>query len=325
LLPAPLLPPSRTGRRRWLLPAALASCTALAALAAPPAPARAESVVERVARTGDLVLVGDPDQAPLLFLDAQGNPVGYGAEVARRIQAELQTAVGRPVRLRFEAVSDPGAIGQRIVAGTADLACGQAFTWERDMLVDYSLPIGASGLRLLAPAGGLDGSPAGLAGSRIGVVAESLAATELAGFQPAAVAVPFSSLKAAVAALRAGEVAGVIGDSALLAGLAAAPGGPRLSLSPEEPYESYAVACIVPENDSAFRNLVNLAIARLLQGYLDGRPEDMAVFQRWIGPGSPLNRSPEQIRGFVESMLLSVEAIRPLPAGAPAAQTPATP
>ncbi len=90
---------------------------------------------------------------------------------------------------------------------------------------------------------------------------------------------------------------------------------------PAEPYESYAVACIVPENDSAFRNLVNLAIARLLQGYLDGSPAEVAALNRWVGPGSTLNRSPEQIRGYIESVLLSVEAIRPLPPS----QAPATP
>lgn len=317
LLPGSLLLPFPPGGRRWWLPALLAALASLA----PVAQARAEGVVERVARTGELVLVGDPDQAPLLFLDAQGKPTGYGMEVARRIQAELQTAVGRPVQLRFEPMADPALMGQRIAEGKADLACGQAFTWARDMMVDYSLPIGVSGLRLLAPAGGLDGSPASLAGRRIGVVADSLAATELAGFQPAAVAVPFPSLKAAVAALRAGQVEGVVGDTTLLAGLARAGGGATLQLSPEEPYESYAVACIVPENDSAFRNLVNLAIARLLQGYLDGSPAEVAALNRWVGPGSTLNRSPEQIRGYLESVLLSVEAIRPLPPS----QAPASP
>ncbi|MCP9801180.1 extracellular substrate binding-like orphan protein GrrP [Synechococcus sp. RedBA-s] len=288
--------------------------------------ARAEGVVDRVARSGELVLVGLPDQAPLLSLDGQGRPVGYAMEVANRIAAELAVAVGRPVRLRFEPVTDPADLGQRLVGGKADLACGVPFTWERDITLDYSLPFGLSGLRLLAPAGRLDGSPQSLAGRRIGVVANSLGETELKGLQPAARPVGFADLSQAVAALRGGSVDGVIGDSTLLAGLVAGGKDAALAQTPSDPYERYAVACLIPENDSAFRNLVNLAIARLLQGYLDGQPEAVSSIDRWVGPGSALNRTPDQIRNYFDAVLLGVEALRPLPAqaGAPSA-SPAAP
>ncbi len=295
----------------------------LLALLAPGARARAEGVVERVARTGQLVLVGDPAQPPLLSRDGRGQPQGFGVEVARRIAAELGTAVGRPVSLRFHAVADPAALGQRIATGQADLACGVPFSWERDMMVDYSLPIGLSGLRLLAPAGRFDGAPAALAGRSIGVVRDSLAETELRGMQPAARVVPLPTLAAAVTALQAGQVEGVIGDSTLLAGLVAARGATGLALTPELPYERFAVACLVPENDSAFRNLVNLAIARLLQDYLDGRPAALAAVDRWLGPGSALQLPQERIRAYFETVLLGVEAIRPLPPAAAAAPRPA--
>jgi polar amino acid transport system substrate-binding protein len=317
-----LLPrPHRSGRRRWLASTALTLLTlALTPLARAQTKAQPEGVVDRVARTGELVLVGPSDLAPLVSVDAQGQPIGYGVEVARRIQAELASAVGRPVKLRFEAVTNPGDLGQRLAEGKADLACGLPFSWERDMWIDYSLPIGISGLRLLAPAGRLDGSPESLAGRRIGVVSESLAATELQGIQPEAKAVDFPSLAAAVAALKAGQVDGVIGDTALLASLAGGPASPPLVLTPEVPYENYALACVLPENDSAFRNLVNLAIARFLQGYLDGQNDAVTAVHRWVGPGSALNRSPEQIRTYYESVLLGVEAIRPLPPAKSSAQ-----
>ncbi|QPN58277.1 extracellular substrate binding-like orphan protein GrrP [Synechococcus sp. CBW1107] len=297
---------------RWMVPTGLALLAGLL----PAASARAEGVVDRVARSGELVMVGLPDQAPLLSFTAQGQPVGYAMEVGNRIAAELAVAVGRPVRLRVEAVADPAVLGQRLVGGQADLACGVPFTWERDITLDYSLPFALSGLRLLAPAGRLDGSPQSLAGRRIGVVAKSLAETELRGIQPTARPVGFASLAEAVAALKAGSVEGVIGDSSLLAGLTAGDKGAALALIPSEPYERYAVACLVPENDSGFRNLVNLAIARLLQGYLDGQPEAVGSVDRWVGPGSALNRTPDQIRTYFETVLLGVEALRPLPAQA---------
>ena len=301
-----------------LLPATLSLLAALA----PMAQARAEGVVDRVARSGELVLVGIPEVPPLLSLDAKGQPQGYGVAVARQISAELSTAVGRPVTLRFVPVKDGAAMGQSIASGKADLACGVPFTWEWDQQLDFSLPIGLSGLRLLAPAGSLDGSPASLSGRRIGVVADSLAATELQGVQPQAIAVPFPSLAAAVAALRAGSVQGVIGDTLLLAGLARAQAGPAFALTPQEPYERFAVACLLPENDSAFRNLVNLAIARLLQGYLDGTPASVAAIDPWIGPGSSINLPADLIRTYFETVLLGVEALRPLPPAAAPAGAP---
>ena len=284
-------------------------------LAAAPA-AHAEGVLDRVARSGQLQLIGPADVPPMLSLNAQGQPEGYGVVVANRVAALLSQAVGKPVQLRYQTVAGAAQLAQSLGEGKGDLACGVPFTWAREMVVDFTLPIGISGLRLLAPAGRFTGAPEGLAGRRIGVVRESLAETELRGMQPAARSVPFADPQAALAALAAGQVDGVIGDSALLAGLVRQQRLSGLVLTPEVPYERYAVACVVPENDSQFRDLVNRAIAQLLQGYLDGEPESVAAVDRWLGPGSALNLSPEKIRNVFDSLLMGVEALRPLPAAA---------
>ena len=301
--------------RRHRLTALLALLSLGLGLAAAPA-AHAQGVLERVARSGQLQLIGPADVPPMLSLDAQGRPEGYGVVVANRVAALLSQAVGKPVQLRYEAVAGAAQLAQRLGEGKAELACGVPFTWAREMVVDFTLPIGISGLRLLAPAGRFTGAPEALAGRRIGVVRDSLAETELRGMQPAARSVPFADPKAALAALVAGQVDGVIGDSALLAGLVRQQRLSGLALTPEVPYERYAVACVVPENDSQFRDLVNRAITQLLQGYLDGEPQSVAEVDRWLGPGSALNLSQEKIRNVFDSLLMGVEALRPLPAAA---------
>lgn len=303
------------GARRHRLTALLALLSLGLGLAAAPA-AHAQGVLERVARSGQLQLIGPADVPPMLSLDAQGRPEGYGVVVANRVAALLSQAVGKPVQLRYEAVAGAAQLAQRLGEGKAELACGVPFTWAREMVVDFTLPIGISGLRLLAPAGRFTGAPEALAGRRIGVVRDSLAETELRGMQPAARSVPFADPKAALAALVAGQVDGVIGDSALLAGLVRQQRLSGLALTPEVPYERYAVACVVPENDSQFRDLVNRAITQLLQGYLDGEPQSVAEVDRWLGPGSALNLSQEKIRNVFDSLLMGVEALRPLPAAA---------
>ncbi|MFN7229461.1 MAG: extracellular substrate binding-like orphan protein GrrP [Synechococcaceae cyanobacterium] len=275
--------------------------------------ARAGGVVERVARSGELRLIGPADRPPMIAVDAQGRPQGYGVEVAERIAALLSEAVGRPVRLRYETVADAAPLAQRLGEGGADLACGLPFTWARDLTVDFSVPIGISGLRLLAPTGRFDGSPAGLAGRRIGVVRDSLAESDLRGTQPAAKLVTFSTLAAAVEGLAGGRLDGVVGDSVVLAGLARERGLKGLALTPEQPYERYAVACALPQNDSAFRDLVNRAIVGLQQAYVQGEPKTVATVNRWLGPGSALDLPPEVIRTVFDALLLGVEALRPVP------------
>lgn len=307
---APSVPVSAC-RRRWVALVALLSFGLTAAPAA-----SAQGVLDRVARSGVLRLVGPVDQPPLLSLDRQGQPQGYAVLIASRVAALLSQALGRSVQLRLEPLADPAQLSQRLGEGQADLACGVPFNWARDMMLDYSLPFGISGLRLLTPVVRLDAKPSQLAGRRIGVVGDSLAETELRGMQPAAVPVPFPDLQAAVAALTAGRVEGVIGDSALLAGLMQERGLRGFALAPAVPYERYPVACAVPQNDSAYRDLVNRAIAQLLQAYVDGEPQTVDAVDRWIGPGSAMNLDPERIRSVFDALLMSVEALRPLPPAA---------
>ena len=304
--------PVSARRHRWT---ALLALLSLGLAAAPPA--HAEGVIDRVARSGQLQLIGPADLPPMLSLDGQGRPQGYGVLVADRVAALLSQAVGKPVALRYEVVADAAQLAQRLAEGKADLACGLPFTWAREMTLDFTMPIGISGLRLLAPAGRFTGAPEDLAGRRIGVVRDSLAETELRGMQPAAQAVPFADLQSALTALSSGQVEGVIGDSALLAGLARQQRLSGLALTPDVPYERYAVSCAVPENDSTYRDLVNRAIAQLLQGYVDGEPSSVAAVNRWLGPGSALNLSPDRIRGVFDGLLMGVEALRPLPVAAP--------
>jgi polar amino acid transport system substrate-binding protein len=311
-------PFGRAGRR------GVAAAAAIALLAGG-LPARAEGVLERIARSGELVLTGYPSLPPLLTLDAKGQAQGYAVVVAERIAAELSRAVGRPVTLRFAPVADNATPFSTIAAGKADLACGFPFSWAGDMHIDHSLAIGLSGLRLLAPSGRFDGSPAGLAGRSIGVVRASLAQGQLQGMQPKAKVVPFNDLGAAVTALQAGEVDGVIGDSIVLAGQVQSRGLQGLILTPELPYEVYGVSCLVPADASTYRHLVNLAIVRLLQGYLERDPQAVAAVDRWLGPGRGVGIPQARLDAIFEGVLIGVETIRLVPDASAEAGRPPTP
>lgn len=263
-------------------------------------------------------MVGRADQPPLLILDPNGVPQGYGILVGERVAQLLSEALRRPVRLNLQTVSSDAQIDQQLSAGGAELACGLPFSWARDQILDHSMPIFVSGLRLMAPEGRFSGDPAGLAGRSIGVVGGSLAESDLRGTQPAARIVTFPDLAAALRALGAGQVEGVVGDSLLLRARAQQLGLTGMVLTPRVPYERYSVTCVVPENSSAFLNVVNRAIVQMQQGYLEADPATVTLVNRWLGPGSGVNLPPEIIRTVFDLLLTGVETIRPLsPVAAP--------
>lgn len=299
------------------LAALLATASIGASVGLLPRPARAESVIEQAARTGELTMAGPVTVPPYASLDGQKVLHGYAIDLAKLIANEVSTYLGRPVKINFQRQDDPVAVFQGVSQGSIDFTCGMAFTWQREMVVDYTLPIGLSGIRLLTNTG-IDGSPASLAGLRIAVVNNSLGQTLLPQLNAKATPVVFPNLQAATDAFFAGKVKGVLGDSVLLANLVAPAKTAGVALVPSQGYVRYGVSCIVPENNSTFRNLVNLAIARLQQAYLNGDAEATATVNRWFGPGSTMGLPPELIKAFFESVLISHEQIQnPAPQAVP--------
>ena len=76
------------------------------------------------------------------------------------------------------------------------------------------------------------------------------------------------------------------------------------------PLARYAVGCIMPENNSTFRNLVNIAIARLLQSYLNDDPAAVAIVNRWFGPQGMLELPTPMIKAYFAAVMLNYEQIQ---------------
>ncbi|MFN9630297.1 MAG: extracellular substrate binding-like orphan protein GrrP [Cyanobacteriota bacterium] len=304
------------GRRRWLL-AALGLAGLLLAVPA----ARAETVVERAARTGVITLGTRTNLVPYAYRDNNQQLVGVAVDVANRIAQEVSRHLNKPVRLEFRPVESTEALYQKVSRGEVDLACGLPFTWQQEMVVDYSVPFSLSGIRLLTK-GGVKASPDALAGKRIGVIPGSLGEATIRVVQPAAVRLPQKDLETGVAGVIQGRLDGMAGDSILLAG-ALSPYAKSFKdtqvyeLVPREAYGRYAVGCIVPENNSTFRNLANLAIVGLLQGYLDDDPASVAAVNRWFGPQGIVQLPGDMVRSYFEAVLLTHERLAPGTSTAP--------
>lgn len=189
----------------------------------------------------------------------------------------------------------------KIQSGAADIACGVAFSWERQQKLNFTIPFASGGVRLLAPKGN-DGTPASLKGQTIGVVKNSVAANVLAGAVDDAQFQFFETPASALAALKGGDVKILGGDSLWLKANRAET-APDDALVPDRAYSRSGIGCVVGESTPHLLNISNLAIGRLLTAYVDNDPAVRTEINRWVGDGSAIGLSDDQISTFFRMVL----------------------
>jgi polar amino acid transport system substrate-binding protein len=146
--------------------------------------------------------VTDDEYPPFGFQGADGALMGFNVDLARAICEELRVPCTIQAR-RF------AGLLPAIEAGEADAAIASiAITPAARARVDFTRPYYRTPARFLARAGEtarVDARPEAMVGARVGVVADSAHAAFLGKHFPGVERVPFPSLAALFAALRAGE------------------------------------------------------------------------------------------------------------------------
>ena len=192
-----------------------------------------------------------------------------------------------------------------VITGKADIACGVAFTWGRSTQVTYSLPFGVGGTRvLMASDTTMDGTPASLEGTIIGVVKDSQSAKVLKSVVPGATLKSYDTPIEALNAFYSGEVP-MLGGGTLW--LAANSRIDKTALLPFRPYGRSGISCIVNQNNGKLLSSTNIALGQMMQAYMDGDAGTRHMINRWIGPGSDVGLTQESIRSLY-GLILSITA-----------------
>ena len=251
----------------------------------------AAGVLDRIAAEGVLRAGTRDHVSPFAARDAEGRFRGFSVEMIEAVRDALAARLGRDIVLDLAEVDAASRIGA-VESGALDITCDIASpTWAREARIDFSLSIFFNGTRVLVErdvaAGGLDGLDA----ARIGVVAASTTIGVVRAALPAARIEEFPDMEAALAALQAGRLDGISNISIILRDLqrqAAQPG--RYVLLPRSGYlNAEPMACILPEDDSAWRDFVNRTIADLLEGVEEYRGGYYEAYRRWFGPEAELH------------------------------------
>ena len=279
-----------------------------------PGIAKAETVMEKVARTGVLTAGTSKDALPFAYSDSQGKLTGYSVDMLTLIQQQLEKELGKKITLKLVAVT-PAARIPKIINRQVDIVCdASSFTWERDKKVDFSISYGVTGTQILIKKETNLGSPESLINKRVGVLAGTTNEQAIKQIQPQSKIVYLKTRPEGFAALEQGKIDAFASDSILLEGwLQTAKSPDSFAIVPPRPYSREGIACMVPENNSKFLNSVNYSLVKFMQGFVNDNPKYVAIFDRWFGSQGAvyLNRDLRDLA--VETMQLMIEFHEAIP------------
>ncbi len=279
-----------------------------------PGVAGAETVMQKVARTGVLTAGTSRDALPFAYADNQGKLTGYSVDMLTLIQKQLEKELGKKIKLQLVGVTPAERI-PKIINRQVDIVCdASSFTWERDKKVDFSSSYGVTGTQILIKKDSNLGSLESLIGKRVGVLAGTTNEQAIKEIQPQAKLVYFQARAEGFAALEQGKIDAFASDSILLEGwLQTAKNQDSFAIAPPRPYSREGIACMVPENNSKFLDSVNYSLIKFMQGFVNNNPKYVAIFDRWFGSQGAvyLNRDLRDLA--VETMQLMIDFHEEIP------------
>jgi len=273
--------PSASVRKRLLAwPIGLA----LVAAASTPA-AHAASLLDDIADRGVLRAGTRAAAQPFAFKTDSGAFAGFSVDLIKGIHRRLAERTSGEVELQIKVVTAENRV-DAVSSRRLDLVCGlTTVTWPREREVDFTLPFFVDGTKLLTYASNAERGLDGLRGKRVGVLRNSTTERIMAQTLPSAELVRFDTMDGAMSALESRDVAAISNIGILLEKFRTQS---RRSASLKMVPDSVGVsretmACMVPENESRFRDTVNHIMARMMDGVnnLSGPYAD--IYFDWFG------------------------------------------
>jgi len=241
-------------------------------------PVLAETVLEKIKRTGVLAAGTRGSNIPFAFIDEKNELRGFSIDLLEAIHARLEKKLGKQIRLDKREVTNATRISI-VVNRAIDIECSSTtYTRGRDEAVDFSITFFFTGSQLLVKQGSGIKSLADVAGKRVGVIPESTNEKAVRASQPKADVVTFQEQAAAFLALEQGRIVAFASDGILLAGLAAKARNPKDYEVVGDFFSKDPYACVVPENDSKWRDFVNHTFMELIDN-----GKYFELYDKWLG------------------------------------------
>lgn len=274
----------------WTTAILLSGLALLSSAAIAAKPAFSETVLEKVARTGKLTAGTRVDAKPFAYKDSDGQWVGYSIDLLEQIRSHLQQQLRRPIKLELVETNLETRVSL-LVDNKIDIDCGStSFTRSHDLDVDFSVGYFVTGTQLLIK------TTTGLGTDfSIGVVAGTTNQMLVERLFPVAQLVTFENRASGLVALERDRIDALASDGILLKAMQQSiPASQDYAIFPSRPYDEEAYACMLPENETDFRQTVNLGLLKFMQGALAGDPTQQKILETWFGETGvvPIDQQP---------------------------------
>jgi polar amino acid transport system substrate-binding protein len=252
--------------------------------------ASAETILEKVARTGKLTAGTRTDAVPFAYLNPEGEWSGYSVDLLERIRGQLAQQLRQSVELELVAVDSNNQLAE-VAEGDLDIVCGTvSVTRSRELNLGFSIGYFVTGTQLLI-------NPAKPLGREfiIGAVASTTNEQLVRQRFPIARVVVFDNRAAGLTALERGRIDALASDGILLEAMRqTVPEAQPYEIVPDRPYGIEEYACVVPQDDPEFQEAVNQSLLAFMQGVLNGDPDNLEVLNTWFGPSGlvPIDTQP---------------------------------
>ncbi len=238
---------------------------------------QAESILERIERTGELTAGARVDAIPFGYETAQGEWTGYSVELIKLIQLSLQKRLNKPIKLNLQPVSVENRFTV-VEEEKGDLVCGvTTITQQRLEKVDFSIPYFMTGAQFLVRETesnqvNINGTLAQVA---IAYIPNTTTDQIIRQIYPFANWQAVANRAEGISLLRKGTVKAVVSDGILLIGEVVQQGeNPKsFTLLPSVPMTTELYGCMMPKNNANWKAFVDQTI---------GSEENRQLQNKWF-------------------------------------------
>lgn len=275
-----------------------------------PTPSWGGTVLDRIKETGVMNAGTRKDAIPFAYVNNKGEWVGYSLDILELIRQQLEKQLNQPIKINLVEVT-PSNRFEKIQNRTIDIECGSTtITWEREKSVDFSFGYFPGGTQMLVKKGSDLTTLDSLVNKRVGVVPNTTNEALIKSLQPKAKLVLVKDRLEGLAKLEQGEIDGFASDGIVLVGLKQKAKIPtNYEIVPEYPYVVESYGCVIPEDESQWRDLVNYTLIEYMEGIVSDNQGFAKIYEKWFGENGVTPYPQETISQYFQGIINSVEWI----------------
>ena len=247
--------------------------------------AGSDSIITKLNNTGVLYVGTRTHAAPFASKVNETQFAGFTIDLIEQISFGISDDLGKPIITKLSPVTVKNRL-KMVQDRKVDMVCGSTtVTWSREKFVDFSIPFFIDGIRLLAQRKHALSGVFSLQTSTIGIPDSKFIHGVITSHLPNAKIKKFKTVASAMIALEKGLIHAYSNDGSKLEHLRVnSRQANNLVLLPKSGVLEWEYfACVLPEDQSKFKDLVNNQILKMLRGLDNFSGTYAEIYFRWFG------------------------------------------